>query len=364
MSTETVTLKRLNVVPPLSRLAFGFDCPPQWKQLDIPTDTPDFSDPGAFMPMAVFMSPLGAILFSVAARPRFEDGSVYDWARFLLEHHGLKFTALMPGRINGVQCIRAMATQAGEAGDMQLSVAIFEDGGSIVQISGMAPVQVWPSLADMFEQMIDSFALRQPQGTTAPIVAGQDPPMTEFGFRALALSEEGSTLTDGDHPINAHMRDNGIGLLPRVLSMDEAERFAMMGCGAIMASVPVPFGWHIFDDGKRTLVFTADNAIQINMSLIPTGGLSIDQGMDSILETMVQEQPQAEHHKLDLDGTPTLAFKGLNVNGEVLSQVLMFKELPSRPGLVFQSRVTAAEPDLYRAMDAAGLMLKRMSFFE
>lgn len=362
--SEAVTMKYRMVTTSVSRFSFSLDCPPEWAQLEIPTETPNFEDPGAFMPQAVLMSPVGAILFSVAARPAFADGSVIEWAQFLLKHHNMEFTQLMPGTLNGVQCIRAMATQASDAGPMQLAVAFFEDGGSIIHVTAMAPQQLWGSVEPMFNRMFDSFVFIKTQGASHPLVPSQTPPIRDTKFIHLALSDEATTLTDSDEKMNAYMRDNGIGLLPRVMKMNEAERYAMMACGSIMAAVPVPFGWHIFDDGKRALVFTADNAIQINLSVIPTGGMTIDQGMDQIVAGMLKEQPQVEHQRHIIEGMPMLAFKKLNINGEELTQVFIFRERPKREGYVFQTRVTSSDADMVRAVDLGGMIVQKSEFFE
>ncbi len=361
----SANLKRRIITPAISRLAFAIDCPAGWNPLDLPGQTPDFDEPTSFMALAVLMpTPADApILLSIGARPAYSDGSVHDWTQFVMGKNNMTIAALMPGRVNGFPAIRAAATQPGDDGLMRLSIAFLEDGQSLIQLSAMAPAEVWPSVETLFERMIDSFAMIRPQGATVPLVPGQPPPLNDANFKALALSEEASSLTDPEQKMNASMRDNGIGLLPRALSIHEEQRYAMMGCGSIMAAVPVPFGWHILDDGKRALVYTGDNAIQINLSLIPTGGMTIDQGMEQIIAGMLKEQPQVEHHKLDLEGTPALAFKGLVIGGETLNQVFMFTRDDGK-GSVMQTRVTSGEADQYRAMDCAGLILRQMQVFE
>jgi len=344
--TEASSLKRLIITPAISRLAFCMDCPADWQPIDLPQQTPNFDEPTNFFSLAVLMpvSATAPTLVSIGARPAYGDGSVYDWAQFAMNHHNITFTQLMPGNVNGYPAIRAMGSQPSEDGPMQLAMAFVEDGESFLQITAMAPAAAWPELEKLFESMINSFALLRPQGATVGLIPGQKPPLNDANFKALALSESSATLTDPDLKLKAYMRDNGIGLLPRAASVNEQERFAMMACGSVMAAIPVPFGWYIMDDGKRTLVFTGDNAIQISISNLPTVGLTIDQGMDNITQGMLKEQPQVEHHKLDMEGTPTLAFKGLVIGGEALNQVFMFT--PSAiANCTMQTRVTCSEAD-------------------
>jgi len=391
MSSPPVNYARRNITPAIARLAYSFDCPVEWQQLEVPAETPDFSDPGAFMPLGVFISPFGAILFSVAGRPAFEDGSVYDWTKFLLEHHKLTITQLVPGELSGIKAVRAMATQASDAGPMQMNVAMFEDGQSIIHVTAMAPQQLYGSMAETFEHMLNSFALANPQGPTAPLIPGMavekkaapsakassaapkkddvkkrakettkkpTPPGDPTDITTLAIADDADTLTNPEQKLNAYFRDNGIGLLPRVMSMHEEEKYAVMGCGAVVAGVAVPFGWQVFDDGKRTLVFTPDNKVQVNLSLLQVADGTLDQRMDRIIAETTAEQPQVQSQKTEGAGIPMLVFGGLNIEGEILDQVFMFVERQN--GLYLQIRVTAAAQDMHRALDLAGAMAERI----
>jgi hypothetical protein len=388
----SVTFNRVDITPPNAPFTFGFDCPTEWKQIELPAEQPDFSDPGAFMPLSVHMSPFAAILYSVAARPGYSDGSLYDWAKFLLEHHKFNFTQLMPGKAGAASAIRAMATQESEAGTMQVMVAFMEDAGSIIHVTGMAPAQLWGSMEETFEHMVNSFALHKPRGATVPLIPGMAvekapvatapsattarektqgassenkapaAPAEESALAKLAISDDSSTLTDPEQKLNAYFRDNGIGLLPRVISVHEVEKYAVMACGSIMAGVTVPFGWQVFDDGKRALVFTPDNKIQVNLSLINAGGEPVESGMDQIIAGMLKEQPQVQYQKSEGSGIPMLVFGGLNIEGEVLDQVFMFPKYPPREGHYVQLRITAAAGDMHRALDLAGAMVEKMVY--
>jgi len=231
--TEASSLKRLIITPAISRLAFCMDCPADWQPIDLPQQTPNFDEPTNFFSLAVLMpvSATAPTLVSIGARPAYGDGSVYDWAQFAMNHHNITFTftQLMPGNVNGYPAIRAMGSQPSEDGPMQLAMAFVEDGESFLQITAMAPAAAWPELEKLFESMINSFALLRPQGATVGLIPGQKPPLNDANFKALALSESSATLTDPDLKLKAYMRDNGIGLLPRAASVNEQERFAMMG---------------------------------------------------------------------------------------------------------------------------------------
>ena len=69
-------------------------------------------------------------------------------------------------------------------------------------------------------------------------------------------------------------RGSGIGLAPRVHRVDSSARSVTLACGAIMAFIDAPFGWHAIDDGRRVLVFEPTSQVQLNFSLLerPEGG--------------------------------------------------------------------------------------------
>jgi hypothetical protein len=65
----------------------------------------------------------------------------------------------------------------------------------------------------------------------------------------VALADDASSL-DPENPINANLRANGVGLVPRVIMEATRAKFATVACAAIEAMFRVPFGWHVIDDWK------------------------------------------------------------------------------------------------------------------
>ena len=55
----------------------------------------------------------------------------------------------------------------------------------------------------------------------------------------VALADDTASL-DPEHPINARLRDNGIGLVPRVIMVATQAKFASVGCAAIESVFRVP----------------------------------------------------------------------------------------------------------------------------
>lgn|GEM_PF-2788837 len=57
----------------------------------------------------------------------------------------------------------------------------------------------------------------------------------------VALANDAATL-DAELPINARLRDSGAGLVPRVHTVVESEKYAVVGAGAIESLFHVPSG--------------------------------------------------------------------------------------------------------------------------
>lgn len=380
-------MKRIEVKPPVERLAFSIRVPVDFQQVPLPEETQDFSNPAAMMPLGVFMANYGVVLCTVAARPAFDDGSVMDWAMYLCgQQQGFQMKKLMPERRWGTQVVEAEATQPSEAGEMTVRAIFFEDGGRLFNVGAMAPSAIWPSVKETLEAMLASFALAHVEGPTRPIATGtplpakaifeiegeaaapavpsmpepQRPPLVEASglpdLAAYALAD--NEALDLEDEINARFREAGAGLVPNVVQRDEAKRCVLVGAGAIETLLPVPAGWHVVDDGRRTLVFDRGNRVQVNFNAFRIEGQSPSQIFTEILEGLAKESPGVEHRVLEIDGMNAMQVRNLVIDGEPLQQAYLLKQLDGERGL--KVRITAAEEDLPRAADMTGEMLKGM----
>jgi hypothetical protein len=159
----TAELHSITVTPSIAGLAYSHALPAGWQQVPLPEEQVDFSQP-VFLPLGVNMAPYGAVLFTVAARPAFDDGSVYEWMLYLCRREEFEIRSAMPVCVAGRDMIECGAIQQTDAGPMRLRLLMFEDGGRIFQISAMAPEAIWGSLESMFQEMLDSFQLHEPRG--------------------------------------------------------------------------------------------------------------------------------------------------------------------------------------------------------
>lgn len=367
----------------IADLGFTYLRPVDFRALDLPEEAPKFEEPTYFLPLHVCMASYGAVVFSVAARPAYDSGSVEDWMMYLAEQQLGEVKSMRRGVIGGMQAMVAEAVQPSEAGRMRFLAHFIEDGGRLIIVSVMAPEQVWSSVEEMLRMMTMSFRLSTVKGQSAPVTreeaakrarleekapevkeAVEEPKGAEekeeddvnrpTEMAEVALADNADSLSD-ENAMNARLRDNGVGMVPRILEVNEKGRYAKLGAGAIESTFLVPLGWHVIDDGKRTLVFDADGKVQLNLSLRPASGSS--ELLDSLLQEHLEQQPDIEHLRLELGGMECLALRNYRVEDEVLEQAFLCKEV-SRKNMLLVARVTAASEDMVRAMNVAEVVLR------
>lgn len=70
--------------------------------------------------LAVVTAPHAAIVFAFAARPAYDDGTVADWMRYLLEHNQITPQTMSVGMIGVHAALLGEATQSSELGPMSV----------------------------------------------------------------------------------------------------------------------------------------------------------------------------------------------------------------------------------------------------
>ncbi len=397
---------RIEVPDRIAGLAFSYLRPAGFHEVPVPEERPDFDQPTAFFPLQVIMAGYGAVLLSLVARPAYADGTVQDWAEFLARESQLELLSLAPGMIGGLPCLLVEAQQPSEAGLMRLRTALLEDGGRLLNLSIVAPEAVWPSVEPTLQRALMSFRLAEPRGSSTALLrtAAVPPPAdvaraepsapaeaapaetraapeagapravttserdgvpvvsADTGEPAapaeLALSGDAATL-DPEHPVNVRLRDRGAGLAPRVLETDLAGRFAVIGAGAIAAVCRVPLGWHVIDDGRRTLVFDAGGRIQLSLNLRRDTG-DARALLREILEGLRSEQSQVAPVYLEFAADmPGLLVRNVRDGDTVLAQAYLVRQVRD-DGLAHVARVTAAEDDMSRALNLAELVMRSL----
>jgi hypothetical protein len=389
---------RLSVLPRtfpsrIADLGFTANLPSDWVAHELPEEKPDFSDPTTFVPLAVVTAPHAAIVFAFVARPAYDDGTLHDWSWYLLNHNKLTPRAIGPDNVAGVPALVGEATQESELGPMVLRFAFFEDGGRLVNITFSAPEVLADAVRDAWFEMLKSFTLETPRGSrfgaaapapaeSAPESQSHDQPVTEVvspqadqetcapaasappaapkTFADYALANDTTSL-DPESSINANLRENGVGLVPNIAATNDTQKRATLGAGAIIAQFDVPYGWHVIDDGKRTLVFEPGGSVQINLNLIPREGRSNAGLLDDIEAQTRSDYPHPEFVRIKEGKIHALGVRNIADGDQPLEQYHLL--YPFRDdSMVLRARVTATPEQATNANNLAELILESCVF--
>ena len=399
MNTPEDTLPLRRFPSRIAQLGFAVGLPADWISHALPDEQPDFSDPSRLVPLAAVTAPHAAIVWAAAARPAYGDGTLNDWARYLVAQHGLALRALGEGQLGSLPALLGEAVQDSEVGPLRVRFAFAEDGGRLINVTLTAPELLADAVVPMWFGGLASFALDEPHGATVPLwPAVVPPPSTEAaaaladiapggmalpddatlglgapaasaaaaGFAAHARAEGAATL-DAEHPTNRRLRDNGAGLVPRVVELDPTGQCATVNCGAITAQLTLPLGWHVIDDGRRVLVFEPSGEVQVHLDLLPCeksghGGPADHEGVLNQLEAQARRDHPAPAFMRQRSGRITaMGVRNIADGDQPLEQFHLLADGPDA-GHLLRARVTAT-PDTAAAAANLGELILESAFF-
>ncbi|MCA8948951.1 MAG: hypothetical protein KDE27_05575 [Planctomycetes bacterium] len=345
-------------------LGFAVELPADWIVHEIEAVDTDFSDPTAMAALAAVVAPHAAIVFAAAARPGFDDGTLDDWAGYLLRENGLAVRASGRAVVAEVSAVVGEATQDSEVGELLVRFAFFEDGGRLVNLALTAPIVLADAVRDAWFAVLRTFRLAAPRGAGPASAAPAAPSSpTEasapVGFAAFALAVDAATLAPED-PTNANLRARGVGLVPNVLATDDGGRRATVAAGAIVARFDVPYGWHVIDDGRRVLVFEPSGRMQIHLDRLARAGRDDDRILDAIEREMRREWPAAEFVRVESGGLRALGARNLRDGSQPLEQYHILRAVD--PTAALRARVTATPETATDACNLAELVLGSCDF--
>lgn len=352
------------IIPSLSQFTFTVGLPDGWVKVDVPGEQPDFSDPGKFLLLAVYVHNPTYSVFAAAVRPGYGDGTVLQWLQYLAGQQNWTVERLEPFGMGPHRAASAIAVQPNEDGPTRARACLFEDAGNLFTVSAMTSLENWEKQAGLFDEILSTFALAQVKGSTVPLAPDEAPASSEpttKTYADFALADDYSSV-DPEHPMNRNIREAGHGFVPNRSAVDLEGKSVTLAAGAIVAAFKIPFGWHALDDGRRTLVFAPDNSIQINFERINAGETPPEQVLQTILDGLVQESPEVKSAFSDLGGMPCMVIRDLVSGGETLQQVYVLKALNS-PGHYLKCRMTSTSGEgLVRAGDLFELVIRDMQF--
>ena len=141
--------------------------PDGWVTVPLPDESYDLDIPTVFLPLLVCIAPYGAVVFSIAARPAFQDGTVQDWAEYLGQANNMQIDRVCAARVNRLPCVLVDATMPSDAGLMRSRSVFLEDGRRLYNVGTLAPDAIWASVASDFDHLLGSFSLDEVKGITA-----------------------------------------------------------------------------------------------------------------------------------------------------------------------------------------------------
>jgi len=166
---------RFEVPSRAADLGFALDLPADWIQHPLPDDDLDFSDPLRMLGLCAITAPHAAIVWAVAARPGYQEGSVHDWAMWLIGQAGLAPRTQGEGRLGGLPALVGEAVLQGDLGPMLVRWAFAEDGDRLINATLTAPMLLAGAMESVWQQALESFELETPRGPTValwpPLVA-------------------------------------------------------------------------------------------------------------------------------------------------------------------------------------------------
>ena len=167
----------------IADLGFALSLPHDWISHELPQEAPNFEDPTQLIALAVVTAPHAAIVLAIAARPAYDDGTLSDWGRYLLDHDSASVRAVGEGRLGAMPALIAEATKDCEVGTLVLRAAFAEDGARLVNVTLTAPELLADAVYPVWQAALESFALSTPRGATVrvypPVTAPVQPPQAE-----------------------------------------------------------------------------------------------------------------------------------------------------------------------------------------
>ena len=345
----------------IANLGFFVELPHNWQPLELPDEEPDFSDARTLIGLAAAHAPYAALVFTAAARPAFDDGTVQDWARWLIEQHGVDLRALGPGQLGELPAILGQCAPESDMGTMQTHFAFAEDGGRLIHLSLTGPEELQAQTWQAWQQVLRSFRLAAPQGPTVPLAPAPEvhqAPVEVADVGEFALPGGLATLQQ-EHPLQQAWLNQGQGFAPPIRAADEAGGRVWVTSMALQAVLALPTGWHALDDSRRLLLLHPDNSVQISLQR-----LAAPEGLSALLDQIEaqarNDYPAPQFLRLQCGPVQGLAVRGIADGAQALEQMHLL--LPAAEGFAVRARATASPAAARLAGDLAEALLHSLQF--
>ncbi|MEO8558541.1 MAG: hypothetical protein ABI439_05720 [Rhodospirillales bacterium] len=116
-------------------------------------------------------------------------------------------------------------------------------------------------------------------------------------YADFALSSTETTLTDIDDLVVRRWTDNSGENIARLVSVDRAQKLAVVTLDSARMTLKIPLGWYAIDDGERGAVFTPDEMVRVvarQVDLTLEGTKTIAEYAQIKRGLLIQRFPQSE----------------------------------------------------------------------
>jgi len=181
-------------------------------------------------------------------------------------------------------------------------------------------------------------------------------------WRDFSLAADARSLDPRNKTNRYLIEQRKMGAVPQVIAVSESERWASVELPAVSATAKVPLGWHVLDDGSRSLLFDPVGMVQVNFSLVPAEGRDVDQLIEQTKQQALAGQPERPTLVQEIGEMKLLAVADLRIEGETLDVCWMYTMAPVADELFLQVRVTAPKERMTDAMDLFELLMTGFTF--
>lgn len=344
-------------------LAARFLCAECFRPVELPEMQPDFHQSGAFLTLAVAVADEQPAVFTVAARPAYEDGTVARWLGQWCVREGLEHGRVLQCRLGGLRGVTCEVVQHSASMPMRGRVVFLEDGGRLYKVAAMAPDGVWEKFSAHFGVMFQSFELEDVRGATSPLTSSQlraqSRPMrpvllSREEWDELVLAPDASSFETIPPLVEFSLPQHAS--VPGIVSLDDTSRLAVVAAPSVEGTIRVPFGWRVVDDGTRVVIFDARSGVRLVLEEHAHGGRTLHQLADDFAGEHGNAQRLRASTTLLFDDIVGLELRTEDNDDAAIDRAYLLRDI-GRPGCVLVASVEAGRGSMRPARNLAGEVL-------
>lgn len=149
--------------------------------------------------------------------------------------------------------------------------------------------------------------------------------------------------------------------MPNVSSRSDEERRATVAVATLEAELNVPYGWHVIDDGRRTLLFEPGGEVQISLDFLTREGRDDDSLLDALEAEAMASHAAPVVERIDDGDIFGLGVRNIHDGQQPVEQYHILRRGYDAPREL-RARVTATHERSVKAVKLAALVLESVVF--